>query len=506
VSIAVQTNQSATERSWAATRRAPDRLQRDQYDLIVVGGGVYGACITLEAARRGLRPLLLEKEDFGGGTSSNSLRILHGGLRYLQGLDLGRFRESVRERRWWMRSFPGLVRPLPCMLPLYGQGMHRPFVLRSALWLNDALSWDRNRRVPAERRLPPGRIMDPTETRRRFPLVDPKGLQGAALWYDAWMLSPHRLIMEVLRRATAHGGAVLNYVTVTNVLEAGGRVRGVIARDEVAGVELEFSSAAVVNAAGPSAPDLAGSIGGRNQALFRPSLAFNLLLDQPPPADAAVAVRPPEPGAPVYFVCPYRGRTLVGTGHAPWPAGEPVPARVPDELVAGFLAQLERAIPGYGAASGTVTRHLVGLLPVRSAGTIRLARRPTVLDHGRRAGPGGLISVSGVKFTTAPAVARTVMGRLQAGDGDSREAEIREEDPPVRPWRPFDEFMRFAYQDPDAARSLVTDIVKEESVVYMDDLIIRRLDWGLEVEEMSEGVRAIEALLGSDCPPPLPVR
>ena len=114
------------------------------YDLIVVGGGIYGAFLTLDAAHRGLRTLLLEKEDFGGQTSFNTLRIVHGGLRYLQSLDLHRFRESVRERTWFLRHLPDLVEPLACLMPLYGNGLKRPIVLRAALTLNDLLSASRN--------------------------------------------------------------------------------------------------------------------------------------------------------------------------------------------------------------------------------------------------------------------------------------------------------------------------------------------------------------------------
>ncbi|MFB3103980.1 MAG: FAD-dependent oxidoreductase, partial [Pseudomonadales bacterium] len=114
-------------------------MANDQFDLIVVGGGIYGACLVLESARRGLRPLLLERDDFGGGTSWNSLRIVHGGLRYLQHLDLARYRLSASEQAWWLNQFPDQVQPLSCLLPLYNRGLRSTHLMRAALWMNNHL-------------------------------------------------------------------------------------------------------------------------------------------------------------------------------------------------------------------------------------------------------------------------------------------------------------------------------------------------------------------------------
>ena len=105
----------------------------DEYDLIVIGGGVQGIMLTLEGSRRGLRVLLLEKADWGSGTTYNWLRILHGGLRYLQTADLPRFIESVRERGWFLEHFPDLVAPLPCVMPLYRSGSRSPTLMAAAL-------------------------------------------------------------------------------------------------------------------------------------------------------------------------------------------------------------------------------------------------------------------------------------------------------------------------------------------------------------------------------------
>ena len=128
--------------------REPLDAVKKKYDLIIIGGGIYGTMLSLEASRRGLLSLLLERDDFGQHTSFNSLRIIHGGLRYLQSLDLHRFRESVSERKWFLKTFPHLIKTLPCLMPLYGNGLYHPFVLRTALLMNDILSYNRNRTLP----------------------------------------------------------------------------------------------------------------------------------------------------------------------------------------------------------------------------------------------------------------------------------------------------------------------------------------------------------------------
>jgi glycerol-3-phosphate dehydrogenase len=187
-------------------RRDPEQARSRPHDLIVIGAGIYGVAMTLEAARRGLRVVLVERDDFGGATTWNSLRILHGGLRYLQTLDLPRFFESVAERRWFCRHFPNLVKPLPCLMPLYGRGMKRPSVLRIALKMNDAFAFRRNAGVEATCHLPSGRMLSASEVRDRYPEVPRDGLKAGALWYDVVMPTPQRILIEMLHWACAAPG------------------------------------------------------------------------------------------------------------------------------------------------------------------------------------------------------------------------------------------------------------------------------------------------------------
>lgn len=456
----------------------PDRAPEGPWDVIVVGGGAYGAFTALEAARRGLRPLLLEREDFGGRTSRNSLRIVHGGLRYLQSLDLARYRRSVAERRWLLRSFPDLVRPLRCAMPLYGRGLRRRPILRAALALDHLLSLGRNRGLPPDRRIPRGTVVDAGETRRLVPEARGDGLRGAAVWHDAEMVDSARLLIETLRWATARGAVCLNYTEAEEALVRDGRVRGVAARDRIAGRRLEYRARTVVNCAGPWAPDVADRFDREVPGLFRPSLAFNLLLDRTMDADAAVAVRPRTPGARTYFVRPWKGRTLAGTFHAPRPPGTESATARPREIVR-FLDDLRRALPALDVGTDDVRAVLAGLLPVREAGTVDLETSPRIHDHGSEAGPDGLFSVRGVKYTTARRVAEEVLRRALAARGRELPAPAGTAPPEPRPRPTADEILRAAREAPDRARRHVEAIVREEAVTGVDDLVERRTEWGL---------------------------
>ena len=231
--------------------REPSAAASGNYDLIIVGGGIYGVMLSLEASKKRLRSLLLERDDFGGATTFNSLRILHGGLRYLQGLDLHRFRESVGERRWFMQNFPDLVKPLPCIMPLYGNGFRRPSIFRLALWANDLLSFKWHQGTRTDRRLPNGHVVNTAKTREIFPSVDTRGLQGAAVWCDVCMPDSQRLVIEILRWACGQGATALNYVEAQQLIKAKNSVAGVLAYDRETGRAFEYKADVVVNAAGP---------------------------------------------------------------------------------------------------------------------------------------------------------------------------------------------------------------------------------------------------------------
>lgn len=453
--------------------RQPARAARARYDLIVVGGGIYGSMLLLELARRGLRGLLIEKQDFGSGTSFNSLRIIHGGMRYLQTLDLPRFFESVRERRWYMRVFPQLVKPLPCLMPLYGEGLRRKSVLRMALIVNDALSATRNRGVRKDRKLPPGMIISRQDALRRFPMLDSAGMQGAVVWYDGCMPDSQRLLIEVLRWSCDLGSTALNYMEGTELVRVGDVLTGVMAKDNVTGQDHEYRADVVINAAGPWCRDVLKRFGCDQPNIFHGSLAWNILLDCEPRTEYAVAVTPRQRAAQTYFIHPWKGMMLAGTGHAPWHGGADggAPTR---EMIDHFIADLNAALPKLNIGRRNILHIFSGLLPARDSGSAQLTSRPVFVDHGEQGGPHGLYSVSGIKFTTARAVADRLLKRMFP---QHQPSDIYEVPRNIREGKVSYDFNWSPGGDLESEERL-RGIIEEESVQHLDDLIFRRTSIG----------------------------
>ncbi len=456
-------NMASISRNVAAASRTP-------YDLIIVGGGIYGIMLALEAGQRRKRALLLEKEDFGGATSLNHLRTVHGGLRYLQAFDLPRFFESVAERRWFLSNLPGLVHALPCLMPLYGRGLKRTSIMRAALLLNDCLGWNRNRGVGKDRLLGGGKVVGRRFTRNAFPQVARRGLQGSAFWFDAIAPEHQRLLMEILRWACAMGAITLNYVRGDGLLLHHGSVGGVLASDQLTGQNYEFRAPIVINAAGPWCRQLAQKFDQDYPRLFPQRLMlFNILFKRKALSEYALALIPPHRSDHTYFVHNWKNRMLAGTGEIPVTTEEanPVPRA---EDIAAFIADMNDAVPELSLSEQDIEHVYSGILPATAS--FKLAGREVILNHGERQGPTGLFSVSGVKYTTSRLVAEKAMKKIFPR---ARAEGIR---PPeeANSGRWF-----FTYDGPTQTGDDLGDLktlIAEEAVVHVDDLIFRRTGLG----------------------------
>lgn len=394
-------------------KRQVELLAGRTFDVLVVGGGVYGLTIAYDAAQRGLSVALIERNDFGSGASFNHLRTIHGGLRYLQSLDLVRARESIGERRTLARIAPHLVRPLSFVLPLSRSLTRGAMAMRAGFALDRLVACDRNTGVPAGHRLEGGRVVSRQEAIARWPLLAGAGpssglggtLTGAAVWQDYVTVEADRLTFAFAAAADAHGALLANHVEAVAPLMDGSRVVGVRAVDRQRACELEISARLTVNATGAALDGLRRTPGSGSASPSAPvplMKAMNLVTRRDG-GDAAIGGR--SASGRNLFMVPWRGRALFGTWESPRTCGSG-DASATEAEVAAFLLELNEAFPSLALTLGDVSLVHRGVVPavVHANGRIALEGHDVVRDDDN-----GLISVAGTKYTTARAVAERIV-------------------------------------------------------------------------------------------------
>ena len=380
-------------------RRNPAGLAAQTFDLVVIGGGIYGAVAAWDATLRGLSVAVVDRGDFGGGTSFNSAKTVHSGVRALQSGNVAALRRFVRERRALSRIVPHLVRPLPFVIPTYRRVSRNRILARLYFALSDWLAGDRADESDGGGCVPASRALSRHECLSLNPLIDPQGVTGGIEWFDSQMHNSDRVHFSFIASAVQEGAVAANYVEATGALTRGSVVEGVRACDRLTGGSLEIRARVVLNAAGPWAPELSGRLvsraGGRLHG--RLSKAMNFVIASPLPGGHAVAG---PAGGRLLFVAPWREYAIVGTSHDRHDGGA-------DDLcldtreVNTFLKAVNAAFPNLSLKIGDVRLIHRGLLPASSrGGSVRLETRSAVVDH-RSDGIQGLISMLGVRYTTA---------------------------------------------------------------------------------------------------------
>lgn len=403
----------------ARMKRDLDQLRGKQFDVLIIGGGIYGVCTAWDAALRGLSVALIEKNDFGSATSSNSLKIIHGGLRYLQHADFKRMRESITERTVLMRIAPHLVHPLPCIMPTYGHALKGKEVMAAALFINDLVGFDRNGLSDPQKRLPNGKVISKEKCKKIIPGVNEENLSGGAIWYDCQVSNSERMLMSILRSAVNAGAVAANYTEMVGFTTEHGRVTGVKAKDNLTGDSFEISAKLVVNNGGPWLNDVLGHLNGKlNRPKIRLSAAMNLVIKRKLFEKYAVGIWSKSDfrdedallskGSRLFFVTPWRDYSLIGTTHVPYD-GEPGQFRIKESDIQTFLDEVNAAYPAANLKRGDVAFFYGGMLPAdeeqKAGEDVRLLKNYQIIDHSKDSGVEGLISVIGVKYTTARDVA-----------------------------------------------------------------------------------------------------
>jgi len=374
---------------WSNTWREalPEHLAQD-WDVVIVGGGITGAGILLEASRRGLKALLVEQRDFAWGTSSRSSKLVHGGLRYLKEGRLGLTRESVQERQHLLREASGLVQTQSFAFAQYqGRGTGR-WVFGLGLAIYDWMAQVRARHFyPTD------------EFLMLAPHIERSGLTGGMCYTDA-KTDDARLVMRVLQEAVAAGGVAVNYLSAKSLVREQGHAKGVVLRDALTGGEHPVRAKVVISATGAWADDLRTQQGATPK--MRPLRGSHLVLPQwRLPVAQAVSLMHPRDGRPV-FVYPWEGITLVGTTDVDHTADLQQEARMTPAEVGYLMQALDYQFPQLNLTLDDIIATYAGVRPVIDTGKADPSKEGR--DHAVWL-ENGLLTVTGGKLTTFRVIA-----------------------------------------------------------------------------------------------------
>lgn len=513
-------------------RRDPAGLEERVWDVVIVGGGISGACLAFDAATRGMAAVLLEKDDFGAATSSASSKLLHGGLRYLQQLRFGKVRESAYERLYFQNLAPHLTHWVPFVVPTYRDLARGKLLLAGGMLAYELLCLGQNRVVrDPGRRVPPGEWLSAERVRDLVPGFAPAGLTGGRLFHECHMHSSERMTLAFIDGAIRERARALNYARVDEFLIRDDRVAGVRATDLVSGEPLEVRSRLVLNAAGPwirrlnerlSDGPVTGIVTGlsRGAHIVTRALTPGCAVALPTRRRSQSVI---DRGGRHVFVIPWRGHSLIGTTYGPF-AGDLDAVAPTDAEIDALLADVNEALGAGTVDRSDVVYAYAGLYPLTEEeirpDVYQGAGDYQVVDHEAHDGVAGLLSVFGAKYTTARLLAERALDRaseklgggfapcrtreaaLPAGEINDMEAyraarrrELRDRlevdvvDNLVTCYgRRLDSLLALLHERPDLGDRLtpeqpilaveVLHTAREEMVVHLEDAVFRRTGLG----------------------------
>ena len=404
-------------------KRDPSVLTDALFDLVIIGGGITGACLAADAAMRGFKVALVEKGDFGAATSSASSKLLHGGIRYLQQLDFAKVRESAKERIYFQQLAPHLTYYIPFIIPTYANFSKGKSIVRAAMGLYEMLCSGQDRLLSdTSKKVPGSRFLTRYDIEQALPDLHMDGVTGGVAFYESHMYSTERMTLAFIETAHEYGACVANYHAVESFLGAdSGTIKGVRVRDMLGGETFEIRGSLVVNAAGPWIPLLNHAIGGARavEGVVNAYSKGAHIITRKLTREYAVALPTRKQkqavinrGGRHIFIIPWRGHSLIGTTYGPYKGGlDTVHATEND--VDEMIADINSAVGAEVLQRDLVLHAYAGIYPliddVIKTNVYQGTGNYQVVDHSVTDGLQGLVSVFGAKFTTARLLAEKAL-------------------------------------------------------------------------------------------------
>ncbi len=392
-----------------------ENYQNQEFDLIVIGGGITGATVAYEAASRGLSVALLEKSDFASATSSATSKMIHGGLRYLSTFEFSLVRESLKERRILMNIAPNFVHPAPFIFSVYKKDKVSNFQMKIGMLLYELFSFDKNKLWDKSRKMPNHKSISPEKVIELVPNALKKGLIGGQLYYDCSSHSPERLTLAFIKSAMKYGAQLANYTEVKDFIIEKGRkwktVKGVKVIDKLNNVLLDVKGKMIINCAGPWADILLGKAREKHEdEILRRSEGIHFITKK-------LVEKYTFSGATLsgkhFFLVPYRNRTLIGTTDKEF-IGKPDDYKVTKQAITELLEEVNQSFgEKEKIAYNEIDFAYGGLRPLVEDQTedVYHSSRKYEITGEKKNGIAGLITVEGGKFTTSRMLAEKAINK-----------------------------------------------------------------------------------------------
>jgi glycerol-3-phosphate dehydrogenase len=406
-------------------------LQQREFDILVIGGGITGACIAHDAALRGMRVALIEKRDFGWFTSSASSKLLHGGIRYLPLGQFRKVRESAGERNIFQRIAPHLTYYLPFVVPVFkGSFMKSALAMKVAMRVYDTICLGLKQTDDPGKKLPAPHFLDHHELINLIPVAASlNNLNGGQVLHESHMWSSERMTLAFVKTAVANGAVAANYVEMQSFIREGDRITGAVALDRLSGKQCTIRARVTVNAAGPFIQGINEQHGGMNLARQTTGFSKGVHLVTRKLVDHYAIALPTAKktegvihrGGRHIFILPWRDRSLIGTTNVPF-SGKLDEVGVTHEDILDFLEDINQTLPSARLRLQDVLYAFSGLYPLTAKeirpDTYQGTGEYQVIDHDQD-GVRGAITALGAKYTTARKVAERATDLLAGKLGGS---------------------------------------------------------------------------------------
>jgi glycerol-3-phosphate dehydrogenase len=377
-------------------------LKNEIFDIIIIGGGITGCATAMDGVLRGLKVCMIEKNDFGCGTSAATSKLIHGGLRYLATADFGIVRECLRERRYLQMNAPHLVVPLPFLMPIFSSHGKSRSIMFAGFSVYDLLSYDRNRIPDKDKHMPRTKWLNKKKTLELESMLSEENLKGAFYYYDCASLHPDRLTLEFVHTAAEAGAVCLNHVKAIGSILKDNQVIGIRCRDEISGEELEIKGRLSINVGGPWAEEILETLGGIKKIGLKKALGIHLITD-PILSQKECTLAISTKTGQHFFIIPWQGHSLIGTTDVPY-EGKMAELRMTKAFIKDFMAEVRQHLPKINLEIKNIHHAIIGVRPLigqQGLSSYKVSRKHEIFDHKKLGGREGVMTVIGGKYTTS---------------------------------------------------------------------------------------------------------